>query len=47
MTWVATDQGWHYPAGIRDLWNKEIVGYAMSHRMAQDLVGRACFGLSR
>ena len=30
-------------AGIKDLWNREIVCYAMSHRMTQDLVGRALF----
>lgn len=30
-------------AGIKDLCNREIVGYAMSHRMTQDLVGRALF----
>jgi len=43
ITYVATEQGWLYMAGIKDLWNKEIVGYAMSHRMTQDLVGRALF----
>lgn len=41
ITYVATEEGWLYLAGIKDLWNKEIVGYAMSHRMTQDLVGRA------
>lgn len=30
-------------AGIKNLWNKEIVGNAMSHGMAQNLVGRALF----
>jgi putative transposase len=30
-------------AGIKDLWNREIVGYAMSQRMTQELVGRALF----
>jgi len=43
ITYVATDEGWLYLAGIKDLWNKEIVGYAMSQRMTQDLVGRALF----
>jgi putative transposase len=43
ITYVATEEGWLYLAGIKDLWNKEIVGYAMSHRMTQDLVGRALF----
>ena len=41
ITYVDTEQGWLYLAGIKDLWNKEIVGYAMSHRMTKDLVGRA------
>jgi putative transposase len=43
ITYVATKQGWLYLAGIKDLWNREIVGYAMSHRMTQELVGRALF----
>lgn len=43
ITYVDTEQGWLYLAGIKDLWNKEIVGYAMSHRMTKDLVGRALF----
>jgi putative transposase len=43
ITYVPTDEGWLYLAGIKDLWNREIVGYAMSHRMTQDLVGRALF----
>lgn len=43
ITYVATEEGWLYLAGIKDLWNREIVGYAMSHRMTQDLVGRALF----
>ena len=30
-------------ADIKDLWNKEIVGYAMSQLRTQDLVGRALF----
>ena len=43
ITHIATEEGWLYLAGIKDLWNKEIVGYAMSHRMTQDLVSRALF----
>ena len=43
ITYIATEQGWLYLAGIKDLWNREIVGYAMSHRMTQELVGRALF----
>ena len=43
ITYVATNEGWLYLAAIKDLWNREIVGYAMNHRMTQDLVGRALF----
>lgn len=43
ITYVATEEGWLYLAAIKDLWNREIVGYAMSHRMTQDLVDRALF----
>lgn len=43
ITYIPTEQGWLYLAGIKDLWNKEFVGYAISHRMTQDLVGRALF----
>ena len=43
ITYVATNEGWLYLAAIKDLWNREIVGYAMSHLMTQDLVGRALF----
>lgn len=30
ITYVATEEGWLYLAAIKDLWNREIVGYAMS-----------------
>ena len=43
ISYVATDEGWLYLAGIKDLWNREVVGYVMSHRMTQALVGRALF----
>lgn len=43
ISYVATDEGWLYLAGIKDLWNKEIVGYAMNRRMTQDLIARALF----
>ena len=43
IAYVGTEQGWLYMAGIKDLWNKEIVGYAMSQRMTQELVGCALF----
>ncbi len=43
ISYISTEEGWLYLAGIKDLWNKEIVGYAMNHRMTQDLVSRALF----
>ncbi len=40
---MVSTQGDLYLAAIKGLWNREIVGYAMSHRMMQNLVGRALF----
>lgn len=37
ITYVRTDEGWLYLAGVKDLFTQEIVGYAMSARMTQDL----------
>jgi putative transposase len=41
ITYVATDEGWLYVAAVKDLFNREVVGYAMSDRMTQGLVGTA------
>jgi putative transposase len=43
ITYVATDEGWLYLAGIKDLFNGELVGYAMDARMTQKLVIQALF----
>lgn len=43
ITYVATDEGWHYLAGVKDLFSGELVGYAMSERMTKDLVMKALF----
>jgi len=43
ITYIPTAEGWLYLAGIRDLFNGEIVGYAMSERMTKDLVCKALF----
>ncbi|GAB1235668.1 IS3 family transposase [Ferrigenium sp. UT5] len=43
ITYVATDVGWLYLAGIRDLFNGELVGYAMSERMTTNRVSQALF----
>ena len=33
LTYIATGEGWLYLAGLKDLFNGELVGYAMSERM--------------
>lgn len=38
ITYIGTDKGWLYCAAHRDLFNGEIVGYALGSRMTQDLV---------
>ena len=43
ITYILTKDGWLYLAGVKDLFTCEIVGYAMSERMTQDLVGKALF----
>jgi len=42
-TYIATDEGWLYLAGIKDLFNGELVGYALDARMTQQLVMQALF----
>lgn len=41
LTYIDTDEGWLYVAGIKDLFNGELVGYAMSERMTVDLTETA------
>lgn len=43
ITYIATDEGWLYLAGVKDLFNGELVGYAMSERMTKELVMQALF----
>src|SRR6266566_1695747 len=43
ITYVATDEGWLYLAGVKDLYTCELVGHALGNRMTTDLVGRALF----
>lgn len=43
ITYIPTDQGWLYLAGLKDVFTCEIVGYAMGDRMTTDLVSRALF----
>lgn len=41
ITYIATDEGWLYLAGHKDLCTKEIVGYAMGDRITKELVGKS------
>jgi transposase InsO family protein len=43
ITYVPTDEGWLYLAGHKDLFTKEIVGYAMGERMTKNLVSQSLF----
>lgn len=43
ITYIPTGEGWLYLAGLRDLFNGELVGYAMNERMSQNLVMQAFF----
>jgi len=38
ITYIPTDEGWLYLAGHKDLFNGEIVGYAMGERLTMNLV---------
>jgi transposase InsO family protein len=38
ITYIPTDEGWLYCAAHRDLFNGEIVGYALRSRLTRDLV---------
>lgn len=41
ITYIPTDEGWLYLAGIKDVFTCEIVGYAQGARMTQGLVSAA------
>ncbi len=43
ITYIPTDEGWLYLAGHKDLWNGEIVGYAMGERITKNLVSQSLF----
>jgi putative transposase len=43
ITYIATDEGWLYLAGLKDMFSGELVGYAMSERMTKHLVMQALF----
>ncbi len=41
ITYVWTEEGWLYVAGVKDVFTKELVGYCQSSRMTADIVVRA------
>ena len=41
ITYIWTNEGWLYLAGVKDLYTKELVGYAINKRMTADLVYKA------
>jgi putative transposase len=43
ITYISTDEDWLCLAGLKDLFNGELVGYAMSERMTKNLVMQALF----
>jgi putative transposase len=43
ITYVPTDEGWLYLAGIKDLYTCQLVGYAMGERMTKTLLAKALF----
>ena len=43
ITYIPTEEGWLYLAGVKDVFTCEIVGYAMGDRMTQTLTARALF----
>lgn len=43
ITYIPTDEGWLYLAGLKDVFTCEIVGYAMAERMTAEWVSLALF----
>ncbi len=41
ITYVPTDEGWLYLAGHKDLFNGEIVGYAMGEQLSRNLISQS------
>lgn len=41
ITYIWTNRGWLYLAGVKDLYTKEVVGYAINKCMTADLVCNA------
>lgn len=43
ITYIPTEEGWLYLAGHKDIYNGEIVGYAMGERITKNLVSESLF----
>jgi len=43
LTYISTREGWLSLAGHKDMYTREIVGYAMSDRMTKNLVSQSLF----
>jgi len=43
ITYVPTEEGWLYVAGHKDLFNGDIVGYAMGDRLTRNLISQSLF----
>lgn len=43
ITYIPTAEGWLYLAGHKDIFNGEIVGYAMGERITKNLVSESLF----
>ena len=43
ITYIPTEEGWLYLAGHKDLFNGEVVGYAMGDRITKNLVSESLF----
>jgi len=43
ITYIPTDEGWLYLVGHKDLFTRELVGYALGERMTKQLVSESLF----
>jgi len=43
ITYIPTEEGWLYLAGHKDIFNGEIVGYAMGQRITKNLISESLF----
>lgn len=43
ITYIPTEEGWLYLAGHKDIFNGEVIGYAMGERITKNLVSESLF----